>query len=151
APARRNASVRRRLDCHYVTPKLGFASCFGECATERSRRTTPTSDASSVPGPPRGAGPAPLIRCLRAMALSAPNEPLPRFLAPMLVSGGLEPGGETWAAEVKWEGMRAQVRFDGSTICARSRPGRDCTDEFPELRAIGEQLRGRSAILDGEL
>jgi ATP-dependent DNA ligase len=33
----------------------------------------------------------------------------------------------------------------------RSRPGRDCTHEFPELAAIAGALARASVILDGEL
>ncbi len=47
--------------------------------------------------------------------------------------------------------MRAQLRYDGCRVCVRSRPGRDCTAEFPELAAIAEALDGRRVILDGEL
>ena len=47
--------------------------------------------------------------------------------------------------------MRAQLRYDGRRVCVRSRPGRDCTAEFPELAAIAEALAGRRVLLDGEL
>ena len=47
--------------------------------------------------------------------------------------------------------MRAQLRYDSRRVCVRSRAGRDCTDEFPELAAIADQLAGRRVILDGEL
>ena len=53
--------------------------------------------------------------------------------------------------EVKWDGMRAQLRYDGRRLCVRSRPGRDCTDEFPELRVVAGALGGRCVILDAEL
>jgi bifunctional non-homologous end joining protein LigD len=53
--------------------------------------------------------------------------------------------------EVKWDGIRAQLRFDGRRVCLRSRPGRDCTDQFPELVEIADVLGSRSVILDGEL
>jgi bifunctional non-homologous end joining protein LigD len=33
----------------------------------------------------------------------------------------------------------------------RSRPGRGCTDQFPELAALGDQLSTREVVLDGEL
>jgi bifunctional non-homologous end joining protein LigD len=69
----------------------------------------------------------------------------------MLASSASAPTGEAWAMEVKWDGIRAQLRFDGRSVCVRSRPGRDCTAEFPELAAIGEQLCGHQVILDGEL
>jgi len=79
------------------------------------------------------------------------REDLPRFIAPMLASSMPAPTGSGWATEVKWDGIRAQLRFDGRTLCVRSRTGRDCTSEFPELAAVREQLRVRRLILDGEL
>jgi bifunctional non-homologous end joining protein LigD len=81
----------------------------------------------------------------------APLEELPRFIAPMLASTGSAPTEAGWALEVKWDGMRAQFRYDGRRVCVRSRPGRDCTAEFAELAAITEALGGRRVILDGEL
>jgi len=63
----------------------------------------------------------------------APLEELPRFIAPMLASTGPAPTEQGWALEVKGDGMRAQLRYDGRGICVRSRPGRSCTSEFPEL------------------
>src|ERR1700733_6174633 len=79
------------------------------------------------------------------------REELPRFVSPMLLSQGAPPTGDGWAVEVKWDGIRAQLRFDGRGVCLRSRPGRDCTDQFPELAEIGNAVGGRSVILDGEL
>ena len=80
-----------------------------------------------------------------------PREDLPRFVEPMLATGGLAPEGDGWAIEVKFDGMRAQVRHDGLDLCVRSRPGRDCSDEFPELDAMRDALGHRQVILDGEL
>ena len=53
--------------------------------------------------------------------------------------------------EVKWDGARMQFIFDGSHVCLRSRVGRCCTDEFPELDGLGEMLGRRRLILDGEI
>ena len=47
--------------------------------------------------------------------------------------------------------MRAQLRYHDRRVGARSRPGRDCTAEFPELAAIAEALDGRRVTRDGEL
>jgi bifunctional non-homologous end joining protein LigD len=69
----------------------------------------------------------------------------------MLASPGSVPAEAGWALEVKWDGIRAQLRFDDRRVCVRSRPGRDCTAEFPELAAIAEALDSRRVILDGEL
>ena len=83
--------------------------------------------------------------------MRATLEELPRFIAPMLASEGCAPSVEGWALEVKWDGIRAQVRYDGRRVCVRSRPGRDCTDEFPEVVAIGSALGRRRVVLDAEL
>jgi bifunctional non-homologous end joining protein LigD len=69
----------------------------------------------------------------------------------MLARPGAVPEGDDWALEVKFDGMRAQLRWDGNSLCLRSRPGRDCTGEFPELGALADALGRRRAILDGEL
>ncbi len=79
------------------------------------------------------------------------REPLPRFIPPMLAASGVAFDDERWALEVKWDGIRAQLIYDGRRICLRSRPGRDCTEEFTELLALAEQLLARPLILDGEL
>jgi bifunctional non-homologous end joining protein LigD len=42
------------------------------------------------------------------------------------------------------------VRYDGRTVCLRSRPGRLC-DEFPEVDGIADALGDHRATLDGEL
>jgi bifunctional non-homologous end joining protein LigD len=79
------------------------------------------------------------------------REDLPRFVAPMLAHTGPMPVGDGWAVEVKFDGMRLQVRRDGRAVCLRSRPGRDCTEEFPELAAIQSSLGRHRVLLDGEL
>jgi ATP dependent DNA ligase-like protein len=80
------------------------------------------------------------------------REDLPCFVQPMLLRGGTIPRDDEWALEVKWDGMRAQVRLDGRTLMIRSRPGRDCTHEFPELEEfVGALSRRRRVLLDGEI
>jgi bifunctional non-homologous end joining protein LigD len=79
------------------------------------------------------------------------REDLPRFVAPMLARTGPMPVGDGWAVEVKFDGMRLQLRRDGRAVCLRSRPGRDCTEEFPELAAIQRALGRHRVLLDGEL
>jgi bifunctional non-homologous end joining protein LigD len=78
-------------------------------------------------------------------------ERLPGFVPPMLLSSTLEvPRDDGWALEVKWDGMRAQLRFDGRRVTVRSRRGRDCTAQFPELHPIIDQLQDE-VVVDGEL
>src|SRR3954447_12926570 len=88
------------------------------------------------------------------MPRTAPPEPLPDRLHPMLLRPGLPPAGalEQWALELKWDGMRAQFRVarDGSW-CLRSRPWRNCSDQFLELAPVAHARDGQEALLDGEL
>ena len=56
-----------------------------------------------------------------------------------------------WALELKWDGVRAQVRVERGRLTLRTRPGRDATCEFPELAPIGEAVHGHRVILDAEL
>src|SRR4051794_1657160 len=69
----------------------------------------------------------------------------------MLLSSAALPSGGQWAAEVKWDGIRLQARIDGDRVVVRSRPGRECTDVFPELSGLAGIACGRSLLLDGEL
>jgi bifunctional non-homologous end joining protein LigD len=79
-------------------------------------------------------------------------EPLPRFLEPMLATSGRVPEGPGWAAEVKWDGLRGQLRHDGRRTTLRSRNGRDLSSAFPELVAeAGRRLQRRAALLDAEI
>jgi bifunctional non-homologous end joining protein LigD len=57
-----------------------------------------------------------------------------------------------WALELKWDGMRAQFRVarDGRW-CLRSRPGRNRSDQFPEMAPVADALHGHDVLLDGEL
>jgi bifunctional non-homologous end joining protein LigD len=85
--------------------------------------------------------------------MHTPREQLPRFIEPMLLGTGLPAGAaDAWALELKWDGLRAQLRVDGqSGWSLRSRPGRDCTAEFPELAGLARALQAHRAVLDGEL
>jgi bifunctional non-homologous end joining protein LigD len=69
----------------------------------------------------------------------------------MLARTAPMPAGDGWAFEVKFDGMRVQLRSDGRAVCLRSRPGRDCTEEFPELALIHGTLSRHRVLLDGEL
>jgi hypothetical protein len=56
-----------------------------------------------------------------------------------------------WRSNGTGSGHRAQVLFDGRSVAVRSRPGRICTDQFPELHELADVLRARRVVLDGEL
>jgi bifunctional non-homologous end joining protein LigD len=60
-----------------------------------------------------------------------------------------EPG--RFAFEPKWDGMRALVRVQRGRMAIVSRNGIEQQERFPELAGIAAALRGREAILDGEV
>ena len=71
----------------------------------------------------------------------------------MLLRAGRPLSGRAhdWAVEIKWDGMRLAYSSAGGAWCARSRPGRNCTDDFPELAGLAEHLADHAVQLDGEL
>jgi ATP-dependent DNA ligase len=69
---------------------------------------------------------------------------------PMLVASGSQlPEGESWWAELKLDGARGQLRTAGGTATLRTRRGRRCDGEFPEIIAAAQWLP--DVILDGEI
>jgi bifunctional non-homologous end joining protein LigD len=79
------------------------------------------------------------------------REQQPTFIPPMLLSSGALPEGDVWAFELKWDGCRAQLRYDGRSVSLRTRNGRECAADFPELAAIAGVLGKHRVTLDGEL
>ena len=79
------------------------------------------------------------------------REQQPTFIPPMLLSSGALPSGDAWTFEVKWDGCRAQLRYDGRSVSLRTRNGRECSEDFPELAEIAGALGKRRVTLDGEL
>jgi bifunctional non-homologous end joining protein LigD len=70
----------------------------------------------------------------------------------MLATSARMPEGERWAAEVKWDGLRGQLRHDGQRSTLRSRNGHDLSSAFPELVEEARRLLGRRpALLDAEI
>ena len=74
-------------------------------------------------------------------------------LRPMLLSSAVAPPApdDTWAYEVKWDGMRTLVKVDGDGLRITSKNGNEFVDAFPELLGLRAALNGRRAVLDGEL
>ncbi|WP_199435284.1 non-homologous end-joining DNA ligase [Qaidamihabitans albus] len=68
----------------------------------------------------------------------------------MLATLGDLPGGDAWAFEWKWDGVRALVCVDGAEVIAWSRNQRDITPTYPEVAAI-TGLVDRPVLLDGEI
>jgi len=77
---------------------------------------------------------------------------LPHGLTPMLASPGdvttLDAG--EWAFETKWDGFRLIAEIADGAVTLRSRAGNIVTGRYPRLAALGAELAGHRAILDGE-
>jgi bifunctional non-homologous end joining protein LigD len=79
------------------------------------------------------------------------REQQPTFIPRMLLTSGALPSGDGWTFEVKWDGCRTQLRYDGRSVSLRTRSGRECSADFPELAAIAGVFGKRRVTLDGEL
>lgn len=58
---------------------------------------------------------------------------------------------QEYAFEFKWEGVRCVAEIGPKGVVLWSRSGRDMTAAYPELQDIASALKGRRAILDGEI
>ncbi|HXA55774.1 MAG TPA: non-homologous end-joining DNA ligase [Solirubrobacteraceae bacterium] len=78
---------------------------------------------------------------------------MPEHIDPMLArAGGMPQKREDgWGFEVKWDGVRAILYWHEGRMRVEGRNRRDITVRYPELRALGEQLGGCEAVLDGEI
>ncbi|GAA3403062.1 DNA ligase [Paenibacillus hodogayensis] len=61
------------------------------------------------------------------------------------------PSGPEWISQVKWDGVRMLVYYDGTNVKLWNRSGNDRTMQYPELADVGSYCRAGSVILDGEL
>jgi bifunctional non-homologous end joining protein LigD len=78
--------------------------------------------------------------------------PMPRAIHPMLatlVDGPFD--DQRWLYEIKWDGYRAIAFLDGGAVRLVSRNQNDLTAAYPELRSIGDHVKARTAVLDGEI
>jgi bifunctional non-homologous end joining protein LigD len=77
----------------------------------------------------------------------------PSRIAPMLAVPATElPEPEpAWAAEFKWDGVRAVAYLSAGRLRLLSRSGRDMTRAYPELADLAHQAGAREMILDGEI
>ncbi len=80
------------------------------------------------------------------------RDPFPESIVPMLAKPAKLPASDRgWAAEVKWDGVRAIAYCRPGRLELQSRNLRDITPQYPEVRRLSRQLGARDAVLDGEL
>jgi bifunctional non-homologous end joining protein LigD len=87
------------------------------------------------------------------MAESGPSTRFPSPIAPMLAvpAAELPEPGPAWAAEFKWDGVRAVAYLSAGRLRLLSRSGRDMTRAYPELFSLAHQAGSREMALDGEI
>ena len=80
------------------------------------------------------------------------RDPFPESVVPMLAKlAPLPRSDEGWAAEVKWDGVRAIAYCRPGRIELQTRNLNVVTAQYPEVRRLSRQLGARDAVLDGEL
>jgi bifunctional non-homologous end joining protein LigD len=80
------------------------------------------------------------------------RDPFPERVVPMLAKlAGLPGSEEGWAAEVKWDGVRAIAYCRPGRLELQTRNLRTVTEQYPEVRRLARQIGARDAVLDGEL
>lgn len=62
----------------------------------------------------------------------------------------IERSDDSWAYEMKWDGIRAIATVQGGTVRLATRNGLDVTPTYPELAGLAKQVKG-DAVLDGEI
>lgn len=80
------------------------------------------------------------------------RDPFPEDVVPMLARlSTLPPDAEEWAAEVKWDGVRAIAYCQPGRVHLQTRNLNDVTAQYPEVKRLTRQLGSVDAVLDGEL
>ncbi len=73
-----------------------------------------------------------------------------RPVRPMLAKTGEPFDSDGYIFEPKWDGLRTLLFKVGSRIELQNRNLRDVTGGYPELQALNNSIRAKTAILDGE-
>jgi bifunctional non-homologous end joining protein LigD len=77
---------------------------------------------------------------------------MPAAIHPMLATLTEEPFQDSaWLYEIKWDGYRAVAFINDGKVRLVSRNQNDLTAQYPELSELGQQIRAREAIVDGEI
>jgi bifunctional non-homologous end joining protein LigD len=78
------------------------------------------------------------------------RDPFPERVAPMLARPARLPRDrEPWAAEVRWEGVRAIAFGRPGRLRLADAGGKEISREYREVRRLARQLGSREAVLDG--
>jgi bifunctional non-homologous end joining protein LigD len=130
---------------------------------DRKKKEQPTTGVKDEHGggakkhnatPPKGKTTKPSVTSVPSVvkASSVSTQPMPRAVHPMLSETAAEAFDDpAWLFEIKWDGYRAIAFIEERKIRLVSRNQVDLTAKYPELSAIPQHLRARTAVLDGEI
>jgi len=141
--------AKEAAESHPSKRGLGGAPGVGYPADKSAPATRSTASAVKK-NSPRGEEPAKGVNPPAAQI--GHKAPMPRVIHPMLatlVDGPFD--DQQWLYEIKWDGYRAIAFLDGGMVRLVSRNQNDLTAAYPELRSIGDYVKARTAILDGEI
>ena len=81
------------------------------------------------------------------------RQPLPATMRPMLALSGtaMPRDRQSWALEMKWDGVRALAFIERGKVRLMSRTERDITVAYPELAGLGSATDHKQLLLDGEV
>jgi bifunctional non-homologous end joining protein LigD len=134
-------------------------------ASEKSKPVQPTNGSTSALPSANGKGlpkrPAPEKKtsipsassASSAVLVSSPiKRPMPTAIHPMLAESIEEPfDNDDWLFEIKWDGYRAVAFVQDDKVRLVSRNQNELTGRYPELKDMPEFIKGKTAILDGEV
>lgn len=81
---------------------------------------------------------------------AAPRGAMPDAIEPMLAGSGDFPGGDDWAVEFAWEGLRVLAYVRPNRVRLLSSTGRTITPSFPDLEAaLRRSAPPGGVVLDG--
>jgi bifunctional non-homologous end joining protein LigD len=116
-----------------------------ELARAKRASASPSGSASQAKRSAAGRFPA------RELAKATEPDPFPEFVEPCLASLAAEvPVDERWLHEIKWDGYRLHVRVENGRVRLLTRRGLDWTHRFPPIARAAQDLKVRTAYLDGE-
>lgn len=89
---------------------------------------------------------------LESLVKEAPKAKLPATLMPMLATLVDRPfSSPDWLFELKYDGVRALVKWTKGRISMQGRSGRDETTRYPELQELAGLLGADGCLMDGEI
>ena len=74
-----------------------------------------------------------------------------RPIRPMLAKTGKAFDDENYVFEPKWDGLRAILFFRAKKLELQNRNLRDATGSYPELQKVKDNIRAKTAVIDGEV